>query len=267
MHIVKIILFYYNDICIVMETVVINMRKSMKYKFARNMLLIILLIIVVLMILCNMYNILYIINFFDLKRFLTDNHFFITIIVFLLIMLLVLHLYSTKELDETDFKKNKNYYRDIINNYSISVLNYIDNFTLNYKQAYTAKLLELQKKGIIKIENNIITIINKPTKKIDIYFVESIKNNKVTLSLEIYELLVIDEAVEKDLIVKNNKGLTGFNIFIIMLISMIVAFILFFCCRMFLAPILWMFFVFVLYSIVKPSVFIKLLCNKIVFFV
>ena len=67
--------------------------------------------------------------------------------------LIAIKSYDEKKLDETDFEKNKKYYRDIIDNYSVSVLNYIDNFKLDYKQSYTAKLLELQNKKIIKIDN------------------------------------------------------------------------------------------------------------------
>lgn len=112
-------------------------------------------------------------------------------------------LYKAK-LDETDFEKNKNYYRDIIKEYSISALNYIDKFTLDKKQSYTAKLLELEKKKIIKIEDKKIIVIGKPTDEMDIKFIDSIKDNKVTMSLSEYEDLIINEAVQKDLISKTN---------------------------------------------------------------
>lgn len=206
------------------------MRKSIEYKAIKKSILFILFFMIPIMMEGTdaFKEIIQIKNFYDFKLFLTHNYIFMIIIGFLLILLLALRLYSTKELDETDFEKNKNYYRDIIKNYSISVLNYIDNFTLDYKQSYTAKLLELQKNGIIEIKDNIITIINKPTKKLDIRFVESIINNRVTMTLEEYRLLVIDEAIEEELIIKNNKD-DSIKIASIIIISMIVTIILLIC--------------------------------------
>lgn len=109
-----------------------------------------------------------------------------------------------KILDETDFEKNKNYFRDIIKKYSISELNYIDEFKLDKKQSFTAKLLELEKKRIIKIENGKISKINKPDNILDVLFVNSINNNKVTMTLSEYEDLVEDKAIDDGLITKAN---------------------------------------------------------------
>ena len=122
------------------------MRKSLEYKAIKKSILFILFFMIPIMMEGTdaLKEFIQIKNFYDFKLFLTHNYIFMIIIGFLLILLLALRLYSTKELDETDFEKNKNYYRDIIKNYSISVLNYIDNFTLDYNQSYTAKLLELQ---------------------------------------------------------------------------------------------------------------------------
>lgn len=103
-------------------------------------------------------------------------------------------------LDETDFEKNKKFYRDTVNNYSVSVLNYIDNFKLDYKQSYTAKLLELQKNKCITIKDDKIKVIKEPENELDKEFVKSIKDNKVTMSLYDYKKLVEEEALEKGLI-------------------------------------------------------------------
>ena len=114
-----------------------------------------------------------------------------------------------RKLDETDFEKNKNLYRDIIENYSVSELNYIDKFKLDKKQSYTAKLLELQKKKIIEIKNDKINVIGEARDRIDKAFIGSIKNNKVTMPLNEYERLVISENLEKKLIEKPS----GLNLF------------------------------------------------------
>ena len=133
-----------------------------------------------------------------------DNR--IIIIAFFAIKLAFKNVYKEK-LDETDFVKNKDMYRNIINNYNISTLNYIDNFNLNCKQSYTAKLLELQRKKIIKIENDTLTIIGEPKEEIDKVFVNTIVNNKVTMPMSTYEKFCEKDALDKELITKspNNK--------------------------------------------------------------
>ena len=107
------------------------------------------------------------------------------------------------KLDETDFEKNKRFYRDVIKNYSVSVLNYIDDFKLDYKQSYTAELLKLEKMKIIKINGEKIEILKEPNEKLDRMFVSSIKDNKVTMPLSEYENLVQEEALEKELITRS----------------------------------------------------------------
>ena len=113
--------------------------------------------------------------------------------------------YYKEKLDETDFEKNKDIYRDVINNYNISTLNYIDNFKLDIKQSYTAKLLELQRNKIISIDNDKIKVINESTTNIDKEFIKSINNNKITMSIEEYEKLCEEDALNNDLIVETDK--------------------------------------------------------------
>ena len=123
------------------------------------------------------------------------------VIIFVAIKL-ASHSSHKKILDETDFEKNKNYFRDIVKNYGVSELNYIDKFKLEKKQAYTAKLLELENKKIIKIENGKILKLHEPNNVIDEKFVNSIKNNKITMPLSEYEDLIAKEAIEQGLITK-----------------------------------------------------------------
>ena len=130
-------------------------------------------------------------------------HYIYLVIIFIAIKLASRSSYK-KILDETDFEKNKNYYRDIIKDYSASELNYIDKFKLDKKQSYTAKLLELEKKKIIKIEKDKILKISNPDNIIDEKFVDSIKNNKITMTLSEYESLVEKEALEHGLITKSS---------------------------------------------------------------
>lgn len=104
------------------------------------------------------------------------------------------------KLDESDFEKNKTLYRDTLKSYSSSVLNYIDNFKLDRKQSYTAKLLELEKNKIIKISGNKIEKIKEPYGELDKCFVSSINDNKVTMSINEYQKFVEKEALDKGLI-------------------------------------------------------------------
>ena len=126
--------------------------------------------------------------------------------IFLVIVYVALKLASRSayvtRLDETDFEKNKNYYRDIIKDYSVSELNYIDKFKLEKKQAYTAKLLELEKNKIIRIDKGNIIKLKQPNNIIDEKFVDSIKNNKVKMSLSEYENLIEQNALADGLITK-----------------------------------------------------------------
>ena len=108
--------------------------------------------------------------------------------------------YYKEKFDETDFTKNKDIYRDIINNYNISTLNYIDKFKLEKIQSYTAKLLELQRKKIITIDGDSIRIINEPSEEIDKEFIKSIVNNKVTMPIERYEELCEKDALDNELL-------------------------------------------------------------------
>ena len=104
------------------------------------------------------------------------------------------------KLDESDFEKNKTLYRDTLKSYSSSVLNYIDNFKLDRKQSYTAKLLELEKNKIIKISGNKNEKIKEPLGELDKCFVSSINDNKVTMSINEYQKFVEKEALDKGLI-------------------------------------------------------------------
>lgn len=149
----------------------------------------------------NFQNILIIIGLFIVCIFAGMIHNIYLVIIYVAIKLASRSSYK-KILDETDFNKNKNYYRDIVKNYGVSELNYIDKFKLEKKQSYTAKLLELENKKIIKVENGKIIKIHKPDNEIDEMFVDSIKNNKITMSLSEYEHLIENKALEQGLITR-----------------------------------------------------------------
>lgn len=128
------------------------------------------------------------------------------------LVITLITLYNKKKIiiekiDWDTFNSNKNYYRDIIKNYSVSELNYIDKFKLDKNQEYTSKLIELQREKFIRIVNNYIIVISEPTSDVDIKFVKSIKNNKVTINFEEYEALVINSALGKKLLERRERNL------------------------------------------------------------
>ena len=63
-------------------------------------------------------------------------------------------------LTKIDFEKTKKEYKDILYNYSITELSYIDNFEINLKKEIVSTLLNLELKNKIRIMNEKIEIIN-----------------------------------------------------------------------------------------------------------
>lgn len=68
-------------------------------------------------------------------------------------------LYTKNRLDKVDFKNDK-YYRELITKYSVGVLSYVDNFSLDEKDI-VATLLSLELKKKIKIKDKIAIIDEK----------------------------------------------------------------------------------------------------------
>ena len=120
---------------------------------------------------------------------------------------LVLKKYYKQKLDSNDLKKYEGYYRDLLSEYNVSTLAYIDNFKLDYQSVLTAHLLELQNKNIIEIKDNNINIINNPTNEVDKLVVDSIVNNKVIINESKYQNIIINDAINNGLLEtqKDNK--------------------------------------------------------------
>jgi len=121
---------------------------------------------------------------------------------------LVLKKYYKQKLDYNDLKKYEGYYRDLLSEYNVSTLAYIDNFKLDYQSILTAHLLELQNKNMIEIKDNNINIINNPTSEVDKLFVDSVVNNKIVINESKYQNMIINDAINNGLLEtqKGNKG-------------------------------------------------------------
>lgn len=79
---------------------------------------------------------------------------------------LAVKAYVKDKLNSNDFGKYKDYYREILSNYSPGELSYIDNFEFNYDRVLVATIFNLKLKKYISL-NNDITIINSNLEKLD----------------------------------------------------------------------------------------------------
>lgn len=136
-------------------------------------------------------------------------------------------------LTKIDFQKSKNYYRDILYNYSIIELSYIDNFEIDLKKEIVSTLLTLELKNKIKITDTKIEIINKDDSDLkltekDIF--NSIENGKVMVKnqkeyLSLLQKHALEEANKSGLLKETEemkKTSKLFNVFLLLAIFIIV---------------------------------------------
>ena len=111
---------------------------------------------------------------------------FLNPIVFFFGCIYVASKVSSKKVRKTKLSSNdindyNGYFRDILKEYSVSVLSYIDDFKLDYPSDLIAMLLQMEYKKIISFNEDNITINNygkeiKPSEKV---ILDSIKNGKL----------------------------------------------------------------------------------------
>lgn len=122
-----------------------------------------------------------------------------------------------EKLSEIDFKKYDGYFRDVLNNYDITVLSYIDDFQLDYKKDIVAVLLNLKNKGKISFDelNNKIIVNEKDLylSKVEKYLIDNIIDGKVNGVIN-YENVVIEEAINSNLLEKRIKPFNFLKFFI-----------------------------------------------------
>ena len=120
-------------------------------------------------------------------------------------------LYKTQKLNKTDFLKNQDYYRDILKQYSVTELSYIDNFELNNPKDIVAILLHLENLGKISLDkkNNKIIINDKkaPLKREEEYVLNCIYEGKID-AIDIGALTIASQksALVDKLLLKVNKS-------------------------------------------------------------
>ena len=140
-------------------------------------------------------------------------------------------LFSKKLID----KKTKNsikedivFYREIIQEYSIGELSFIDGYDINYPNDVIAILLKLQLNKVITINDNNI-IINKKNnyklKESEKYVLDSIKDGKVVLSNDMFLTEIISTESQSDNLLKFVEFKDSKGLFILALI--IIGFLVF----------------------------------------
>ena len=122
--------------------------------------------------------------------------------IFLIILFIVIKLVSKKirkeKLNKDDFKRSKDYYRDVLDGYGACELSWIDDFKLEIPKDIIAELLQLENEKVIKInEDNIEMLENFDTNNLNEtqkYLLSCIEDGKVKNISEIK----LQETVRKD---------------------------------------------------------------------
>ena len=119
-----------------------------------------------------------------------------------------------KKLNMDDFKKSQDYYRDIICQYSPTLLSYIDDFSLDLPRDIVVIIMILEKKGYLKVKDGIF--INETKNKednnlteIEKYVLKNIENGNLNFNDKDIEKIVQKEGIEKQLLTKNVKNETS----------------------------------------------------------
>lgn len=182
------------------------------------------------------FNIFYFIsNFINIEWLILIINSFFDMIV-LIIFFVSLFYYITRKINKifkyskNDIFKQDNYYRDIILNYGLAELSYIDNFKLDNNKDVVAILLSMESKGIISFNNNKIKITNetKKLKKSEKYILSLVKRKSLCeLDVEKLKEETINDCIEDGLLYIINKKACFFCLCINSIIIMLSYFISF----------------------------------------
>ena len=117
--------------------------------------------------------------------------------------------YKKMKLNEADFLKEKNYFRDIIKNHNPSELSYIDNFEIDYN-TLVAEIINMQNKKIIEYKDNKFYVIkDNNLTEVEKYITSLINNNgtdKIKVNKLEYKNCLINECIKDNLLIKNNDS-------------------------------------------------------------
>lgn len=116
---------------------------------------------------------------------------------------------------QIDFATDKDYYRDILNNYSIGAISYLRKLRCNIKRESRATLLQLEMKKIIKITPLYIEIIDEQWREnisltqYEKYIISNIKDGILEITNpKMFSKIVEEELKNNQLIKRNEKKLS-----------------------------------------------------------
>jgi heme/copper-type cytochrome/quinol oxidase subunit 2 len=135
-------------------------------------------------------------------------------------------------MSKIDFSKSKEYYREILKEYSPAELSYIDDFKINPMRECVSTILNLKLKNRVEIGKDGIVVIDnneENLKRTEKFILNSIDGGKVKISNSGYiETFAQKEAIEDELITKNTEAKNQIkNIIIRTILIFVLSFILF----------------------------------------
>lgn len=120
------------------------------------------------------------------------------------------NILQREKMNSDDFRKNKEYFRDIVGQYSPTLLSYIDDFNLDLPRDIIGNIIILEQKGYIKVNNGIFVNENKnieDTKltKIEKYLLKNVINGNIIIDYNIIKCITQQEGLEKKLLTVHNS--------------------------------------------------------------
>lgn len=114
-----------------------------------------------------------------------------------------------ENMSKIDFAREKDYYREILKEYSPAELSYIDDFKVEIPREIVATILNLKLKRKIEINKNEIKVIDSEIeglRKTEKFVLQNIVDGKVQIDNSGYiESYAQDEAIKDELIKKNSE--------------------------------------------------------------
>lgn len=185
-------------------------------------------IIMFLPISCILFSILYLLDSFgNFSEWILDIPFtMLGLLVETAIMYRIYYSFAKKivkvsKLSKIDFISKKKYYRDLINDYNLLELGYVDSFKLNKTKDLVVILLSMESRGLISLKHDEIEVLKKDklVKNSENYIIELINQKSLNkIDVEELERLIQKDCLDDKLLIRKVNKKKKINIFIIIII-------------------------------------------------
>ena len=134
-----------------------------------------------------------------------------------------LNKYFKTKFNKNDFHRYQGYFREILSEYSVDVLSYIDQFEFHYPSIIVAMILQLQKKGFVDIVGHKLVRKEKQIKitASEEYLLNRIVDGKMVISKSQFEEQVKQIATDQKLVKKFELKSFETGLFIMCVIALI----------------------------------------------